>query len=81
MLGSFSKLWPWKYTTSYQIKPDGSQLAIVQETLLPYEYEALTGNDPALTLSLFSFLAGLVVIVLMHSYVFYRESNAEKDAE
>ena len=81
MLGSFSKLWPWKYTTSYQIKADGSQLAIVQETLLPYEYEALTGNDPALTLSLFSFLAGLVVIVLMHSYVFYRESNAEKDAE
>ena len=81
MLGSFSKLWPWKYTTSYQIKNDGTHMAIVQETVLPYEYEVLTGDDPALTLAIFSFLAGFVVIVLMHSYVFFRESNAKKGAE
>jgi len=81
MLGSLTKIWPWKYTTSYQIKPGGGQLPVVQEPVLPGAYEQLTGDDPDLVLALVALVAGFVVIFLMDRFAFLKESNAEKDLE
>jgi putative membrane protein len=81
MLGSLTKIWPWKYTTSYQIKPDGGQIPVVQESVLPGAYEQLTGGDPEVVLSLAALVAGFIVIFLMNRFAFLKESNAEKDLE
>jgi len=79
MLGSLTKIWPWKYTTSYQIKPDGGQSPVVQESVLPGAYEQLTGGDPEIVLSLAALVAGFIVIFLMNRFAFLKEFNAEKD--
>jgi putative membrane protein len=81
MLGSLTKIWPWKYTTSYQIKPDGGQIPVVQEPVLPEAYEQLTGSDPEVMLALAALIAGFIVIFLMDRFAFLKESNVEKDLE
>ncbi len=81
MLGSLTKIWPWKHTTSYQIKPDGGQIPVVQEPVLPAAYEQLTGGDPQVLLALAALVAGVFVIFLMDRFAFLKESNAEKDLE
>jgi putative membrane protein len=81
MLGSLTKIWPWKHTTSYQIKHDGGQIPVVQEPVLPGAYEQLTGGDPEIVLALAALVTGVFVIFLMDRFAFLKESNAEKDME
>ena len=81
MLGSLTKIWPWKYTTSYQVKSDGGQIPLVQEPVLPGAYEQLTGGDPEVMLALAALAAGFIVIFLMDRFAFLKESNAEKNLE
>ena len=81
MLGSLTKIWPWKHTTSYQIKHDGSQIPVVQEPVLPGAYEQLTGGNPEIVLALAALVTGFFVISLMDRFAFLKESNAEKDVE
>ena len=81
MLGSLTKIWPWKYTTSYQIKSGGGQIPVVQEPVFPSAYEQLTGGDPEVMLALAALFAGVSVIFLMDRFTFLKESNAEKDPE
>lgn len=64
MMGSLLKLWPWKHTLSYQLQPDGSRIPIVQEPVLPGEYESLTGADPQILL-----VAGLAVLACVLVFV------------
>jgi putative membrane protein len=81
MLGSLTRVWPWKYTTSYQIKPDGGRIPVVQESVLPAAYEQLSGGDPEVMLALAALVAGFLVIFLMDRFAFLKESNAKKDLE
>jgi putative membrane protein len=81
MLGSLTKIWPWKHTTSYQIKHDGGQIPVVQEPVLPGAYEQLTGGDPEIALALAALVTGFFVISLMDRFAFLKKSNAEKDME
>jgi putative membrane protein len=81
MLGSLTKIWPWKHTTSYQIKHDGGQIPVVQEPVLPGAYAQLTGGDPEVVLALAALVTGVFVIFLMDRFAFLKESNAEKDME
>ena len=81
MLGSLTKIWPWKYTSSYQIKSDGGHIPVVQEPVLPCAYELLTGRDPEVMLALAALVAGFLVIFLMERFAFLKESSAEQYLE
>ena len=63
MLGSLVKLWPWKETLSYQMKADGSQFPLVQESILPQSYIQLTGQEPYLFVAIGMAVAGIVVVL------------------
>lgn len=65
MLGSLAKLWPWKSTISYQIKPDGSQIPLVQEPVMPGVYTQLTGQDADILLAIFCALLGGVLVLAL----------------
>jgi putative membrane protein len=65
MLGSLGKLWPWKNTTSYQIQPDGSQIALVQEPIMPGVYSNLTGEPADIGLAVACAIAGGVLVLLL----------------
>ena len=81
MLGALTKIWPWKHTTSYQLKPDGGQIPLVQEAVLPGTYSQLTGGEPEIVLALAALVTGVLVIFLMDRFAFLKESNGEKELE
>ncbi len=66
MLGSLAKLWPWKNTTSYQIKADGSQIPLIQEPVFPDVYSALTGQDAQIMMAIVCALVGGAVVLVLH---------------
>lgn len=63
MLGSLVKIWPWRHTLSYQIKPDGSQTPLVEEPVLPWAYMDLTGLDPDFMLAAAGFVLGAIAVL------------------
>ena len=79
MSGSLVKVWPWQYTTSYQIRPDGGQTPLVQEPVLPATYQSLTGEDPALIFAALACLAGVCLILLLERFALLAETGARKD--
>ena len=68
MIGSLPKLWPWKLTTSYVIGEDGSQLPIVQESVMPTIYAEILGIDPSLVGAIFACLLGLIIVILLDRF-------------
>ncbi len=65
MLGSLNKVWPWKYTTAYRIDSHGVQVPLVQDNVLPYSYQALTGDDPYLLLAILLMLFGAALVYIL----------------
>ncbi len=65
MLGSLSKVWPWKYTTAYAINRHGGEVPLVQENVLPGSFQVLTGQDPYLAAALGLMLLGAVLVLVM----------------
>lgn len=63
MIGSLIKLWPWQYVSSYQLKADGSQIALVQDPVSPFAYLDLTGKDPELVIAIFGLILGCIGVV------------------
>lgn len=77
MLGSLGKLWPWKVTISYRIRSDGTQMPLVQESVLPAEYELATGLDPQMVLAVACAIAGVVLVVLLQRFGGQSDGAAE----
>ena len=63
MLGSLAKLWPWKETISYQMKPDGSKFPLVQEPVWPQSYIQITGQEPYILTAIGIAVAGMIVVL------------------
>ncbi len=78
MVGSLIKIWPWKHTTSYQIKADGSQIPVVQEPVMPVAFEQLTGNDPQLLIAIVACLLGIGLILVMNAFALFSEKQSEQ---
>lgn len=66
MLGSLTKLWPWKQTLSYQISDDGSQIPLLQEPILPWVYLDITGSEPEVGLAIATAVTGLAVVLIIN---------------
>ncbi|MEX0943577.1 MAG: DUF368 domain-containing protein [Pseudomonadales bacterium] len=66
MLGSLMKLWPWKHTTSYQIREDGSPLPLIQEPVMPGAYAEVTGSEPQIAVAIGAMLAGIIIVLLVN---------------
>lgn len=48
MLGSLNKLWPWKETITYRISSSGEEVPLLEKSISPIKYEAITGQDALL---------------------------------
>ena len=68
MAGSLFKLWPWKFTQSYQLKRDGSQIPLEEGLVFPWEYEAVTGLDPQTGWAVGIILSGIVLVTLIDMF-------------
>ena len=75
MMGSLVKLWPWQYVSSYHLKPDGSQIPLVQDPVSPFAYLDLTGNNPEMVIAMFGLILGCIGVVGLH---FLAHSDADE---
>jgi putative membrane protein len=68
MLGALGKVWPWKEVISYRENSKGELVPLVEESVLPFTYELITGKDAQLILALVcSIVAAAVVLGLAFS--------------
>ncbi|MFC4870484.1 DUF368 domain-containing protein [Negadavirga shengliensis] len=63
MLGSINKIWPWKKVLSYRISSSGAQKPLLTENIWPHHYLLETGQESQFLLAVFTFLAGVVMVV------------------
>lgn len=64
LLGSLNVTWPWKQTLEYMIDRHGEQVPLLQQNVMPWNYQNLTGVD-AQTMYVILFVvlgAGLVLL-------------------
>lgn len=57
LVGSLNKVWPWKETLSWRIDSHGEQVPLLQQNLLPAQYQSISG-EPSL------WQAGLALMVV-----------------
>ncbi|BBB28553.1 DUF368 domain-containing protein [Neptunomonas japonica] len=65
LLGSLNKVWPWKYTTAYTLNSHGKQVPLAQDNVSPFNYEALSGQDSFLMVSIILLVLGMVIVLWM----------------
>lgn len=67
MIGSLNKVWPWKHTLEYYTDRHGEVKAILQESVSPFRYEELTGEQPYLLGCLLLAIFGFAIIMVLTS--------------
>lgn len=65
MLGSLNKVWPWKNTLETTINRHGQEIPLVQQNVLPTNFEGLTGQEPFLSYSIALMVFGVVMVILL----------------
>ncbi|MBO6517113.1 MAG: DUF368 domain-containing protein [Bacteroidia bacterium] len=70
LIGSLSKLWPWKHTIEYRINSHGKSVPLIEENILPHLHDA-----PQV-----GFVIGLAAVGFALIYVLSRFSPDNKDA-
>ena len=65
MVGSLTKLWPWKVVTAYRVNSKGEQKPLLEENILPSNYLEVTGNEPYLLQAILFMALGIALVVLI----------------
>jgi len=63
LIGSLNVTWPWKQTLESSVNRHGELIPLVQQNVLPGNYELLVGQDPQLAGSLILLLVGLFLVL------------------
>ena len=64
LIGSLNKVWPWKETLSWRTNSHGEQVPVLQNNLLPAQYQSISG-EPSLWQGGLALMALAVVLVLL----------------
>lgn len=76
MMGSLNKVWPWKQTLVYTTDSHGDQIPLVQQSLMPSQYLASTGQEPQLWACLALMVAGVVVVLALEQVAKWKDSHS-----
>ncbi len=61
MVGALNKIWPWKEILSWRMNTEGEQVALLEESISPYEYP----GDPQLLFAILCAIGGFLIIFLI----------------
>ncbi|MDU0353853.1 DUF368 domain-containing protein [Paraglaciecola aquimarina] len=67
MLGSLNKVWPWKHTIESVIDRHGKEIPLVQDNVLPQQFEILTSQPAYLLPSIGLAILGLLMVGLLEN--------------
>jgi putative membrane protein len=79
MLGSLNKLWPWKEVITYRINSAGEQVPLLEKSISPQQYEAITGHDNMLLPVIICMLAGFLLIFIFDVIAARKESKQKQN--
>ncbi len=68
MVGSLNKVWPWKETIETYTDRHGEVKPLVQENVLPGNYEAITGQEPYLLYGVVLAIFGFLLVYLIDRF-------------
>lgn len=68
MFGSLSKVWPWKNTLSWRLDSHGSEVPLLQENILPWQFSDIFQSDAQLLPALLLMLLGVVSVIGIERY-------------
>lgn len=68
LFGSLNLIWPWKQVVSSRINSKGIEVPVVQENLLPQQFELLTGMSSHYLLAGCFCAAGLLLVILLERW-------------
>lgn len=68
MAGTLPKIWPWKETLTWRTNSHGEQVPLLQQNLLPSEFESLTSQPSQLFLAVAMMLCAIGVVLLLERF-------------
>ena len=78
LLGSLNKIWPWKETISTMVKkagtPEEEVVPVEQISILPDQFEQITGDSSQLGLAIGLMIAGAAFIILIEKVAIQKEA-------
>ncbi len=62
MIGTLSKIWPWKEVISWRINSHGEQVPLLEHNLSPFSFEQVTGQPALITYAVLAMILGIAVV-------------------
>lgn len=76
MLGSLNKVWPWKEVTEWRFDHEGKQVAAFDRSILPGNYEQITGTSPQLFQAAFFCFSGIILVLAIERIAQYFKTKS-----
>ncbi|MCV6627166.1 MAG: DUF368 domain-containing protein, partial [Cellvibrionaceae bacterium] len=68
LFGSLNLIWPWKHVLSTRLNSHGEEVPLLQQNILPWQYEAMTGSSANLILGCCFCAIGLLGVMVLEKY-------------
>ena len=62
MIGTLSKIWPWKETLTWRTNSSGEQVPLLEQNLSPFSFEQVTGQPALLGYAVVAMLLGISLV-------------------
>ncbi|GAB3526853.1 polyprenyl-phosphate transporter [Photobacterium alginatilyticum] len=62
MIGTLSKIWPWKETLTWRTNSSGQQVPLLEQNLSPLNFEQITGQPALLGYAIAAMLVGIGIV-------------------
>lgn len=62
MIGTLSKIWPWKQTLTWRTNSSGEQVPLIEQNLSPFSFEQLTGQPALLGYAVLAMIVGIALV-------------------
>ena len=65
LVGSLNVLWPWKEIVETTVDRHGETIPLVQQNILPWTYESVTGNNAQLRVAILITFVGFLIVFFL----------------
>ncbi|GHA40534.1 DUF368 domain-containing protein [Photobacterium aphoticum] len=62
MIGTLSKIWPWKETLTWRTNSSGEQVPLLEQNLSPFNFEHVTGQPALLAYAIIAMILGVGLV-------------------
>ena len=62
MIGTLSKIWPWKETLTWRTNSSGEQVPLLEQNLSPFNFEHVTGQPALLAYAIIAMILGIGLV-------------------